>query len=132
MLSYVIPAIGAVLLFVLPAGAKDCPTQDLGWEAREAAVGKAPTCREALAVAEACAFGASGDTGLTGIVIEKCEAGFLPRLSKAQRSAYDGGMKRCDRKYRREQGTMYRSMEAFCRAKHARDTAAKFATAPRR
>lgn len=123
-----------MLFLAIPAAARDCPTQDFGWEAREAAVRKAPTCNEALAVAESCAFGASGDTGLSDIVIDKCEADFLTKLSKAQRQAYDAGIRRCNSKHRRQDGSMYRSMEAFCRAKLARDTAAKFArqTPPRR
>ncbi len=119
-------AISAVLFLALPAAAADCPTQDFGFEAREGAVRQAPTCREALAVAEACAFGASGDIGLTEIVIDKCEADFPAKLGKAQRQAYDRGIRRCDDKYRRQSGTMYRSMAAFCRATLARDTAEKF------
>ena len=104
----------------------------LDGRAGEDAVRKAPTCNAALKVAEACAYGASGDTGLTNIVLEKCEAGFSARMSKAERRVYDRGIKRCDEKYKNESGTMYRSFSAFCRATLARDTAAKFAKVPRK
>lgn len=124
--------LAALLLLAAPAGAKDCPTQDFGWEAREGEVRKAPSCKEALAVAEACAFGATGDVGLTDIVIEKCEAGFLGRLGKEQRRAYDGGIKRCSSKYLRKSGSMYRSMEAFCRAELAVRTEARFSKPARK
>ena len=46
-------------------------------------------------------------------------------ISKAQRAAYEQGIKRCNTKYRNEDGTMYRSFEAFCRAELAVKTAAK-------
>jgi len=126
----ILPMIAVVLLAV-PARAQDCPAQGSGWEGRQDAVRSAPSCNEALKVAESCAYGATGDTGLTNIVLEKCEADFFAKMSKGQRVSYDRGIKRCDEKYRRQEGTMYRSMAAFCRASLARDTAAKFAKAKR-
>jgi hypothetical protein len=132
MLDRTVLAISAVLLLAAPAQATDCPAEGSGWEGREDAVRKAPTCNAARKVAEACAYGAGGDTGLTNIVLEKCEAGFSAKMSKAERRVYDRGIKRCDEKYKNESGTMYRSFSAFCRATLARDTAAKFAKAPRK
>lgn len=129
MVGRTVLALLTVLLLGAPAKAQDCPAEGSGWEGREDAVRKAPTCNAALKVAESCAYGASGDTGLTLIVREKCEADFSAKMSKAQRQSYDRGIKRCDEKYRRQEGTMYRSMAAFCRATLARDTAAKFARA---
>ena len=93
---------------------KECPMPD-----RDEAVRKAPTCKQALETMEACAYGAGGDTELGEIVVGKCEAGFLSKLSKEQRRAYDREIKRCDNKYRNQSGTMYRSFEAFCRAELA-------------
>ena len=124
MLGRMVLVLSAVLLLVVPARAQDCPTEGSGWEGRQDAVRKAPTCKEALKVAEACAYGATGDVGLTNIVLEKCEADFSAKMSKAQRQRYNHEIKRCDEEYRREEGTMYRSMAAFCRATLARDTAA--------
>jgi hypothetical protein len=127
-------ALSAVLLLVMPplapVRAQDCPAEGSGWEGREDAVRKAPTCNEALKVAESCAYGATGDTGLTDIVIEKCEADFLTRFSTAQRKTYKAEIKRCDAKARGgREGTMYISAAAFCRAGVAQRTAAKFAKA---
>ena len=118
---------------LVPALAKDCPQQDFTHEAREEAVRKAPSCWASLDVMEACAYGATGDTSLGEIVREKCEAGFLTKLSKAQRKTYDAQVKRCDAKARGgREGTMYISAAAFCRAGVAQRTAAKFAKAPRK
>jgi hypothetical protein len=132
MVGHTVLALSAVLLLAVPARAQDCPAEGSGWEGREDAVRKAPTCNEALKVAESCAYGATGDTGLTNIVIEKCQAVFLTKLSKSQRRTYDRAIKHCDDKYRNQSGTMYRSFSAFCRAILARDTAAKFAKVPPR
>ena len=119
-------AITAMVLIATPVRAKDCPTKESGYEAREDAVRKAPSCKEALAVMEACAYTASGDTGLGLIVHERCESEFLPRLSKAQKRAYEREQKRCDDKYARKEGTMYRSFTAFCQAQSAVNYARRF------
>jgi hypothetical protein len=135
MLGRMVLALSAVVLILPghpPALAKDCPKQGFTHEAREEAVRKAPSCRESLDVMEACAYTATGDVSLGEIVREKCEAGFLTKLSKAQRRTYDRAIKHCDEKYKNESGTMYRSFSAFCRATLARDTAAKFAKMPPR
>ena len=126
MLSRTVLAVSAALMLVTSLQAKDCPVQDFGWEAREDAIRKASTCRQALEIMEACAYGASGDTGLGDAVRERCEPEFLPKLSKAQKRAYDREQKRCDRKYARQSGTMYRSLTAFCQAQSAVAHAAKF------
>jgi hypothetical protein len=118
----------AALTLTTPAAAKDCPTQEFSHEAREQAVRDAPTCQASLEVMEACAYGATGDTSLGEIVIEKCEADFLTKLSKAQRKTYEAEVKRCDAKARGgREGTMYISAAAFCRAGVAQRTARRFA-----
>jgi hypothetical protein len=95
-------------------------------EAQEAAIRKASTCRQALEIMEACAYGATGDTGLGDAVRERCEPEFLPKLSKAQKRAYDREQRRCDQKYARQSGSMYRSFTAFCQAQSTVAHAAKF------
>jgi hypothetical protein len=120
-------AMSAVLAAPKPAAQKECPLPD-----REEAVRNAPTCKQALEAMEACAYGAGGDTELGAIVVEKCEVGFLSKLSKEQRRAYDREVNRCDNKYRRQSGTMYRSFEAFCRAELAMRTEARHAKSPPR
>ena len=118
-------AVFAVLLMAAPAAnaapkdPKECTAIGEGPGAREELIRKAPSCEAAMEQFEACAYGASGDTGLGQIAREKCEADFLPSLGKSQRAAYDAAIKRCNRKYRNESGTMYRSFEAFCRAEVA-------------
>jgi hypothetical protein len=126
MRSHMVLAVSAMLLITTPVRAKDCPATDSGWEAREDAVRKAPSCKAALEVMEACAYVASGDTGLGLIVHERCEPLFLPKLSKAQKRAYDHEQKRCSDKYARQSGTMYRSFTAFCQAQSAVNYARRF------
>ena len=68
------------------AATKDCPTLD-GDKILEL-MDRAPTCAESRALFEACSHGASGDVGLSEVVIRKCEGDFLTKLSKSQRQAY--------------------------------------------
>jgi hypothetical protein len=76
----------------------------------------APSCKRAMQIASACSGGATGDVGLTDAVEERCEADFLARLKAPQKRAYQREKDACDRKYSREEGTMYISFAAFCRA----------------
>lgn len=118
-------AVFAMLSLAAPAAhaaskaPKECTAIGEGPDAREDLIRKAPSCDAAMEQFEACAYGASGDTGLGQIVREKCEADFLRRLGKPERAAYAAAINRCNRKYRNESGTMYRSFEAFCRAEVA-------------
>jgi hypothetical protein len=125
-LRWTLGAAAVLAMLAGPAMAKDCPAEVLSLDDREEAIRKAPSCKEALAIMEACAYGASGDTGLGEAVRERCEPEFLPKLSKADRKAYDQGIKRCNGKYRNESGTMYRSFESFCRAQLVVRAADKF------
>jgi len=115
-MRHMILAVSAALLFVTPAHAMDCPIKEITAEAKEDAVRKAPSCRQALEVMKACAYGATGDRGLADALQERCEPEFKPKLSKAQKKAYDREQKRCDDKYAKESGSMYRSFSAFCQA----------------
>jgi hypothetical protein len=132
------PIVLAVLSLAVPANvsaAEDakkteaCPTS--GLDAIADLIRQAPSCRRAIAVFEICEFGASGDVALGAAATEKCEGDFLSKLSVTQKRAYDRGQKLCARKYQNEDGTMYRSFEAFCGAYVARDYSARFLkTAP--
>jgi hypothetical protein len=130
MLCRMVLAVSAILLIVTPVRARDCPVKEFSLDAREDAIRKAPTCKQALEIMEACAYGATGDTGLSGAVHERCEPEFLPKLSKAQKRAYDREQKRCHEKYARQSGTMYRSFTAFCQAQSAVTYARRFGTKP--
>lgn len=115
--------LAAAALFgaIATVSAKECPVQNATLEAREDVIRKARTCRRALRLMEACAYRASGDVALGAVVTAKCEGDFLSQLDKRERDAYDHKVRRCHRKYRNEVGTMFRSVEAFCRAGAARD-----------
>jgi len=104
--------LAVVLSFAAPAAAEDCPAKS-----REEVVTamKAATCNRAMQIASACAAGATGDVGLTDAVEERCEGDFLTRLKAPQKRAYQRAKDACDRKYSQE-GTMYISLAAFCRA----------------
>jgi hypothetical protein len=111
------------------AAAPDCPTLD-GTQILEL-LEQAPACEKSLALFQACSYGASGDVGLSEVVIRKCEGDFLTKLSTSQRQTYDRQQKRCARKYQNQSGTMYRSFEAFCSANLARDYSRRFAKGPK-
>lgn len=129
MLKRAVFALAALVVLAGPIRAEDCPveTQVQGTlDAKEAAIGKASTCKRAYEIMEACSYGASGDTGLGEALRERCEPEFLPKLSKSQRRVYDQEQKRCDRKYANKSGTMYVSAAAFCRAGSTVKYAAKY------
>jgi hypothetical protein len=107
----------ALLFLLLPlARAEEC-VRDI--DAIIARVNAAPNCVAAYKIIEDCNFGASGDVPTAGAVQEKCEAGFASRIDAAQKRAYAHKIAVCDRKYAKEDGTMYRAFEAFCRAEAA-------------
>jgi hypothetical protein len=126
------PAIFAfAVVLALPGAVRavDCPveTQVQGTlEAKEQAIRKAPTCKRAYEIMEACAYTASGDTGLGEALRERCEPEFLLKVSKAQRRIYAAEQKRCSNKYAHESGTMYVSFAAFCRAESTVKYAARY------
>jgi hypothetical protein len=111
-----------------PKVQKECPG-GLDADAKEELLRKAPTCDAAMELFEACAYGASGDTGLGDAVIENCEKSFASKLSTSQRKAYEAEVRRCDAKVRNKQGTMYISAAAFCRAGVAQKHARRFSRA---
>ena len=130
MLSRLICAVSLAAMAAVPAIAlPECPTRD-GAEILDL-LDQAPTCRESLALFEACAYGAGGDVGLSEVVIRKCEGDFLTGLSKSQRQVYDRQQKRCARKHQNQSGSMYRSFEAFCSANLAQDYSWRFAKGPK-
>jgi hypothetical protein len=61
-----------------------------------------------------CAWGSSGDAGLSQVVVDKCEAGFLPKLNKAQKRIYDARGKTCETKYARVTGSIGTFQTAMC------------------
>ena len=124
---WALPAILMLIapLPIAPLQAADCPVPRSGDTISEM-LEKAPTCADALKMFEACGYGSSIDVQFGATVTEKCEGDFLPKLSASQRKVYDREKDACTRKYAKQEGTMYRSFEAFCRAKLAAGYARKF------
>jgi hypothetical protein len=113
----------AVLAIVIsvsgPASAAVCQAKSITADEIIEAINAAPGCEPAMKLFQDCSFGASGDVQLGEAVEKKCEGDFLSRLKAPQKRAYRREMALCDRKYRNESGTMYRSFTAFCRAEVA-------------
>ena len=106
---------------------KQCPHALGEFDEISRSLDKTPTCSAALELFSACSVGAYSDVRIGGTVLERCERDFLTRLNKAQKRYYQAEHKRCERKYSRREGSMYRSAEAFCLAEVAAKYAARFA-----
>ncbi|HZL41514.1 MAG TPA: hypothetical protein VFC45_14690 [Pseudolabrys sp.] len=124
MLVRIILACSAILLLTRPGAAEDC--RQLGHEGRQALIRKAPTCDRDMAQFGDCNYGATGDIALAQIVIGKCEAGFLKKLSAKQRQAYAGEIKSCNDAVNEDEGTLLIAIGAGCRALAAQSYAHKF------
>ena len=114
----------AVLAVILslggyPALATVCLDKSMTSDEIVAAINATAGCQAAMHLFKDCEFGASGDIRLGAAVENKCEGDFLHRLKAPQQQAYRREMAVCDRKYRNQSGTMYRSFTAFCRAEVA-------------
>ena len=103
-------------LAAAPARSEDCPAAGTMMEDVLVALNEAANCDRAMKVFQACEYGTSGDIQFGAVVEKKCERDFLPRLTEPQKHLYQSDMTACDRKYRNQDGTMYRSFTAFCRA----------------
>lgn len=113
------PAVLAVILLLgaSPALAVVCQDTSMSLDEVVDVINAAPGCARAMKIFEDCELGTSGDIRMGAAVENKCEGDFLGRLKAPQKQAYQREMAACDRKYRNESGTMYRSFTAFCRAK---------------
>jgi hypothetical protein len=108
---------------------QQCPHAPAEFDKISQNLDKAPTCSAALELFSACSVGAYSDVRIGGSVLERCERDFLTRLSKAQKRHYRAEQNRCERKYSRREGSMYRSAEVFCLAEVASKYAERFAKA---
>jgi hypothetical protein len=106
---------------------KQCPHALGEFEEIRQDLDKAPTCAVAIELFSACSVGASSDVRIGGTALARCERDFLTRLNTAQKRSYQAEQQRCERKYSRREGTMYRSAEVFCRAQVAGKYARRFA-----
>ncbi len=102
-----------------PTSAVVCLSKSMTMDEIIEVIGAAPSCERAMKIFQDCQMSTSGDIHLGEAVEKKCEADFLARLKPPRKAAYQREMDSCDRKYRNESGTMYRSFTAFCRAEAA-------------
>ena len=102
-----------------PALAAVCRDKSMTLDEIVEGINASPGCERAMKLFQDCEFGTSGDIHLGAAVEKKCEGDFLSRLKAAQKQTYQRELNVCDRKYRNDSGTMYRSFTAFCRAEVA-------------
>jgi len=95
-------------------------------DAMSAALEKAGSCRAAFAKFSACAWGSNADLAFGDIVVKTCEGAFVGKLTAAAKANYAAEAALCAYEHARRDGTMYRSMEALCRA----EVAQRFAETP--
>jgi len=125
----IMAAMAVILSFSAgPALAAVCLGKSMTLDDIKGAINATSGCERAIKLFEACEFGSSGDIHLGAAVEKKCERDFLKWLKKPRKLAYRRELRACDRKYRNEDGTMYRSFEAFCRA----DVAQRYSRAARK
>jgi hypothetical protein len=102
-----------------PASAVVCLDNSMTIDEIVDAINKTPSCERAMNLFKDCSVSTGGDTTLGDAVGKKCERDFLSGLNPSSKAAYQRALGACDRKYRNESGTMYRSFTAFCRAEIA-------------
>src|SRR5215472_1098900 len=102
-----------------PAFAAVCLDKSMTIDEIVDAINATPACERAMNLFKDRALSSGGDTQLGAAVEKKCEGDFRSGLKAPQKAAYEREMGACDRKYRNESGTMYRSFTAFCRAEVA-------------
>lgn len=104
------------LLVSFSANSSECPvkfeTDNYLEKVAELAL-NADNCYEASEIVNACALGASGDVYTVGAAINRCERDF-PVMTPKDTETYLYLKNKCNEKYDGMDGTLYRSMNAFC------------------
>lgn len=81
----------------------------------QAMIEKSASCSQAKELAEACAYGSSLDVSTAGLAYNVCSKELSKQKpSKQLNSMLKSMVSLCNKKYANEQGTMYRSFNAFC------------------
>ncbi len=93
--------IAVVAIPVMAMSAEKCPKGDAPIDSED--VRAAHGCLAAHKLHAACAWGSSGDAFLSEPVLDKCEAGFLPHLTAAQKRIYEARRARCSDRYPTDQ-----------------------------
>lgn len=114
-----------VVVTLLISGSVAAAECTLDLEAEEAKVRAATSCASAHAILTGCLWGSTADISRASMTREKCESEFMSRLTGRQETSYQRKLAACQRKYARQSGTMYQSMQAVCEADAARAFAGK-------
>lgn len=78
-------------------------------------ISKQKNCDDAARLAEACGWGSSLDVSTVSLATTICENQIQAnKPAKADLNLLNAMYKRCNAKYAHEQGTMYRSANAYC------------------
>jgi hypothetical protein len=94
-------------------GESSCPIADYDADKISAAIDGAGSCFVAAGIAESCAYGSSLDVSFVASATAICESGFGSMI-EADKSAYETLLGKCAKKYENTEGTLYRSMNAYC------------------
>jgi hypothetical protein len=107
-----------IVAAMAPASAqqRSCPHPESDRDNITRSLQSAGTCQRAYDMMNACRSNTGGDVELAEVVIQRCEASFLPGLSAAARRTYDTERAACRNKYAKREGTMYVSFTVTCEA----------------
>jgi hypothetical protein len=94
-------------------GDSSCPVTDYDADKIIAAIEGGGSCYVAAGIAESCAYGSSLDVQFVAAATELCQRGF-DAMTDADTEAYETLLGHCAAKYRDTEGTLYRSMNAYC------------------
>ncbi len=78
-----------------------------------AAIEGGGSCYVAAGIAESCAYGSSLDVQFVSAATEICQRGF-DAMTATDKRTYETMLGKCAAKYADQDGTLYRSMNAFC------------------
>jgi hypothetical protein len=93
-----------------------CPSETRETAKIIKAIRSAPACIESFHVMKDCRSHADSDARLAEVVIERCEATFLPHMSPDRQYVYRRARDVCARKFANRPGALYASYQATCEA----------------
>ncbi len=101
----------------LPAFAEDCPVEFPGESYSDKVVSlieNTTSCWAATKLADICAIGATADYYTTVAARAKCALDYKGKLTPEDQKILTALHKKCEAKYKGQQGSMYLSGESFC------------------
>lgn len=103
-------------LLTVPAAFADCPDKYASdREQLITDIASAASCYEAAQLTESCAWGSTADLATTSAAISVCARAYQDKLKTSDGLMLNALYEKCDAKYEGQDGTMYRSMNGFCR-----------------